>query len=146
MSIERLVELEAEKSQILTEWRKKGKKELLPVFKPLFDKYPELESFSWTQYTPYFNDGDSCDFGVVGIDQINGWEEYDSEEWEEEVHRLEAKNGKYRHIEGPLYPAYQEAQKLVRSLPEDLLESILGDHIRVTVTRKSIETEEYSHD
>ena len=30
----------------------------------LFDKHPLLESFSWTQYTPYFNDGDTCSFGV----------------------------------------------------------------------------------
>lgn len=30
----------------------------------LFEKYPYLERFSWTQYTPYFNDGDECTFGV----------------------------------------------------------------------------------
>lgn len=30
----------------------------------LFNKHPLLQSFSWTQYTPYFNDGDICSFGV----------------------------------------------------------------------------------
>lgn len=30
----------------------------------LFQRIPEIEEFSWTQYTPYFNDGDECIFGV----------------------------------------------------------------------------------
>lgn len=49
--------------------------------KALFGKYPDLISFSWTQYTPYFNDGDECVFSVYadypemeleGIDQDEG--------------------------------------------------------------------------
>lgn len=30
----------------------------------LFEACPEIESVYWTQYTPYFNDGDSCEFSV----------------------------------------------------------------------------------
>lgn len=30
----------------------------------LFDKHPKLEKFSWTQYTPYFCDGDVCEFSA----------------------------------------------------------------------------------
>lgn len=30
----------------------------------LFARIPEIEEFSWTQYTPYFNDGDECVFSV----------------------------------------------------------------------------------
>src|SRR4051794_19743146 len=33
----------------------------------IFDMFPELQSFSWTQYTPYFNDGDECIF------RVNDW-------------------------------------------------------------------------
>lgn len=32
--------------------------------KQLFEDFPDLEWFSWTQYTPYFNDGDECTFRV----------------------------------------------------------------------------------
>lgn len=32
----------------------------------LFAENPELVSFSWTQYTPYFNDGDVCEFSCHG--------------------------------------------------------------------------------
>jgi hypothetical protein len=30
----------------------------------IFEKNPEFNSFSWTQYTPYWNDGDSCEFSA----------------------------------------------------------------------------------
>ena len=42
-------------------------------YKYIFEKYSKLESFGWTQYTPYFNDGDSCVFSAqVGYISING--------------------------------------------------------------------------
>ena len=30
----------------------------------IFANYPCLQSFSWRQYTPYFNDGDTCEFSA----------------------------------------------------------------------------------
>lgn len=30
----------------------------------LFKLIPDLESIKWTQFTPYFNDGEACEFGV----------------------------------------------------------------------------------
>lgn len=32
--------------------------------KQFFDACPEVEAITWTQYTPYFNDGESCEFSV----------------------------------------------------------------------------------
>jgi hypothetical protein len=29
-----------------------------------FNRYPEVALITWTQYTPYFNDGDACEFSV----------------------------------------------------------------------------------
>jgi hypothetical protein len=34
------------------------------MFTELFAQAPKLKSVSWTQYTPYFNDGDSCEFSA----------------------------------------------------------------------------------
>lgn len=43
----------------------------------IFNAYPEVDNFGWIQYTPYFNDGDECTFGVnADIDyglRINGY-------------------------------------------------------------------------
>lgn len=30
----------------------------------VFNKFPTLVSFGWTQYTPYFNDGEPCTFSA----------------------------------------------------------------------------------
>lgn len=37
-------------------------------FKDLFTKHKDLISFRWSQYTPYWNDGDECTFGVYNDD------------------------------------------------------------------------------
>lgn len=37
------------------------------VVKQLFSKHPYLKVIQWSQYTPYFNDGDECVFGVQEI-------------------------------------------------------------------------------
>ena len=33
-------------------------------FRLIFEEYPFLGRVAWAQYTPYFNDGDACVFGV----------------------------------------------------------------------------------
>jgi hypothetical protein len=63
----------------------------------LFADNPQLISYSWTQYTPYFNDGDECIFrcqgdyptvviavddGVLGYNSNSGELELDGEELE----------------------------------------------------------------
>lgn len=49
--------------------------------KEIFDKYPNMESFSWQEYTDYFNDGDTCHFHVHADAEsitINGLRGYKS--------------------------------------------------------------------
>jgi hypothetical protein len=33
-------------------------------FEDLFERHPNIESVKWNQYTPYFNDRDTCKFNV----------------------------------------------------------------------------------
>src|SRR5689334_3768923 len=43
----------------------------------LFELFPAMESFGWTQYTPYFNDGEECVFSAnTEYPTINGEKEY----------------------------------------------------------------------
>lgn len=44
--------------------QKFGKDMFNSATKELFENNPKLTSFTWNQYTPYFNDGDTCTFGV----------------------------------------------------------------------------------
>lgn len=42
----------------------KGKILLGALIKNIFAAHVEIKAVAWDQYTPYFNDGDACEFGV----------------------------------------------------------------------------------
>jgi len=65
-AVQKLNDLQKERLKLEEDARKL----MLEAFKEVFDDYPALESFSWTQYTPHFNDGDPCQFGAY-IDEVN---------------------------------------------------------------------------
>lgn len=46
------------------EMRDKSKGLIEAAVNRFLDSCPEVTGVHWTQYTPYFNDGDSCEFGV----------------------------------------------------------------------------------
>lgn len=102
----------------------------------LFEAHPDLESFGWHQYTPYFNDGDECVFRVCndypdlnGLDE-NGGDEEDYEAYSE----LRKKFGK-------------SVSEFLSQFDDDAFESMFGDHVRVTVFRDGkVEVEDYEHD
>jgi hypothetical protein len=37
------------------------------AFREFFEKYDVVDNVFWTQYTPYFNDGESCEFSVGDV-------------------------------------------------------------------------------
>lgn len=41
-----------------------GKDAIAEAFAPFFAANRDVDGVCWSQYTPYFNDGDSCEFGV----------------------------------------------------------------------------------
>jgi hypothetical protein len=43
---------------------KQGEKLFKDTVKALFKEFPNLESFSWNEYTPHWNDGDACVFSA----------------------------------------------------------------------------------
>jgi hypothetical protein len=137
---------------------------------------PTIIEFGWTQYTPYFNDGEPCVFGAGDIwvrtdaDKARV-EEGDDEE--DEVDYLEALNvtyghpslGKYEYSYTGTYPdrekhvvSYQgpDPERLDRCLAlnqavtggefDNVLLEAFGDHARVTVSKSGIQIEFYEHD
>lgn len=123
------------------------------AFTELFNNHPVIEAIRWTQYTPYFNDGDACYFSVYDLtvkfkdldgpdneDYIDGF--YDS--WS-----LEYYSDKGRFV---LTDKMREGMDSVREIEgalhsmSDALEISFGDHAMITVTRSGIDVEEYDHD
>lgn len=140
--------------------------ELAPLFQALLDD-PAIVEFGWRQYTPYFNDGDTCEFGVQGlwvktVDDAHAEdnEDYYVSDLDIDYHRSLGKTKAVwdeaeRKIldwvyEGPDEDRYNRCQALDRALQSGAFENELlkhfGDHALITVRDNGIEVEFYSHD
>lgn len=110
------------------------------LLKPLFEKYPEVKRVSWTQYAPYFNDGEECIFSVHNDDinlngkDSNGYDNgYDDEDEEEST-------------EIPV-SVYEEFIEILTSVPDEFYEDLFGNHVEVTVKSDgTIDVDSYEHD
>jgi hypothetical protein len=120
-----------------------GKAAVSKAIKAFLAGHPEVESIRWRQYTPYFNDGDACEFSVrgiyvklVGADEDGG----DYEDGYEDEYGLD----KEKHAQ--LRSDMTQLDALFDSA-EDTMKVTFGDHVQVTVGRDGeAEVEEYSHD
>jgi len=108
------------------EMANKGKVFFTEHFSPLFDLHSDVHYFRWTQYTPYFNDGDECVFRSHHRDG----ECYTSNEEELD----------YEH------PAHKEFRKHFPELDDDDMEAIFGDHVEVRIYKDHVEVDKCDHD
>jgi hypothetical protein len=138
----------------------------------LFEAYPLLDSFGFTAYSPYFNDGDACTFNIhCGVDYgmyINGYcnddkpteeeggqgkfESRDADEyiWKRTSH-YDYSNGFNKRVkidgEPEIDSMINSVNEFVNSFPTDVWEELIGNHVMVRITREGIETADYSdHD
>lgn len=143
------------------------KKEALKISENIFDdfrhhifsKYQQLESFGWTQYTPYFNDGEACIF-YANTDYliINGEYAEDSNwfnkenvinwgQWNRDlkIHegRVEEPNTNYNE---ELVNAYNEIVSFLSNFDNDFYLSKFGDHAEVIVTKTGVNISDCDHD
>lgn len=121
----------------------------------LFQKHQKLETFSWTQYTPYFNDGDPCEFNIndephsmiysgVDIGEYNEEGEYvydwRTKDLTELGKTLFTDLGEYRVLQDGVIEFINNLQKM-----EKTVQSILGEGL-VIIDRNGVEVEDYDHD
>jgi len=166
-NIEKMVaEIEAAKAKMIEE----GKKVLTEGFKAYLDKYPQVGSLTWSQYTPYFNDGDSCVFSrndiyALPLAKQEGDEDDDEDDYPEgrhmflldydikeppgEKNRWTWKDRPYKPVPGMTEEEVKQAAAdlaLFEKIPDEVFLDVFDDHVEVTVTRDGIDVEEYSHD
>jgi hypothetical protein len=111
-----------------------------------FLKDNNIESFSWVQYTPYFNDGDECIFGVRADDyyvQVNGIRLDDYGQYNYDTREVE-----YPDLpkEAPDPTVWKAVSTFIYQFDEEDLKHMFGDHVEVTITKDGATTEEYEHD
>lgn len=116
---------------------------------PILSQSKRIESIGWRQYTPYFNDGDECVFGVHNDDlYINGEDE--GTVGTEFIQKRIWDGGKY--IDNPNldkfeYDLLQQIEKVLKEIPNDFYKDLFGDHVKVTVYKDGrIEADQYDHD
>lgn len=122
-----------------------GKVALEEALAEAFKKNPKLHAVRWTQYTPYFNDGEACVFSVNSpYIKFEGLEE-DAGDYEDGFEYCSS----YRNDERP--EGFKEAAAAVteifNAIPDELMLAVFEDHVQVTATREGgFEVEEHSHD
>lgn len=208
------------------EMKEKSKILMKQEFAEFFEKYDGIvHSLFWNQYTPYFNDGESCEFSVHDVwmtlqsdaddedyeddgegstvygnddiadlkKRIAAWESFNADPaaaakayqsdyikrynrdpfaadtyrsyygntqtpeqkmaaWKPDYVSLESLRRQLADAENIVtnYPDlkkdYHAVAAMVSGIDENLMEAMFGDHVKVTVTKDGIETEDYEHD
>jgi hypothetical protein len=157
---EKIESLKAKINEINRQVREESQILLNEGFTEVFAKYPKLISFSWNQYTPYFNDGDECIFRVNVDSLIPEFTDEPAEnhdyEYEKGDSKWDSKSKKYVGLEvsdGKKLnnEAYDELYEIISAIDGDTMKTTYGNHITVTISKNedgSIEasTDDYNHD
>lgn len=148
-------EYKAKQAELDEYVRTHGKSMLLEGFKAIFEATPTLLGIRWVQYTPYFNDGDACIFGVnEGSYKFNdsteigdAAEDEDEDEDEDEEDRSGYRECPWRAPEDSPIAIVNAAFQALSGPLERVFEAAFGDHVEVIITRDlEVEIEEYDHD
>ena len=123
--------------------------------KEFFELNPKVTAIVWTQYTPYFNDGDTCEFNVNDATFTNApdphnvrWGEYDGdEEVAEDGSEIFAWEGWGDCPAGLNEDACNSFSRMICSSEmEDVMKAMFGDHVKVVATREGFDVDDYDHD
>lgn len=138
-----LSEFRKQKQELEKQISTHGKAALAVTFKKFFEKFPEVAAVRWEQYTPYFNDGDECVFGMndfdIKLDMVGSLKEdseYEDDGW---IKSWDAKKGSVAaNAINYLNEAFEDC--------EEIFKSTFGDGYEITATNDGFEVVEYDHD
>lgn len=153
--VERFTTLNAERSSLITEGMEIFEKSLITLLR----RYPIIQEIWWTQYTPHFNDGSPCTFGIgylyVKIGDINYQlsdyddkmtaEEYDNDDLDEETWAKRLTPEELQEQYPQMVKELTDLQEALQIL-KDVVYERFGDHQKVIANRDGITTEDYEHD
>lgn len=103
----------------------------------LFNRFPGLQTIRWTQYTPYFNDGDECTFSSNHCDNSLNTED---------AYRDYGYGDASDFPEGITKEIQDTVDDFLSKFDDEDMRNMFGDHVQVTVTSNGIETDDYEHD
>lgn len=165
------IPVEGEKTRGVTPRRaQRPVEELEPLLMAVLHD-PLITEVGWYQYTPYFNDGEPCEFSVHTIwfrttqDPQKAASDEDEEDEEEELWQLELdyhpvlahREWSHEHrsyVNRPLSPEVRETSLRCQALHdaldggefEDVILETFGDHAMVTAKPTGFTIDFYQHD
>lgn len=157
-------------NKVRAEIAKTGKTAFALVAKKLFEAAPQFTAVKWTQYAPYFNDGDACEFSVhepsFAIDEEtaalvkdpDGF--FDSDEEDEDGNQFRfvdawsiASDYAWEGVEGGVPKVFQELKQHANEFHstlnsiEDICKETFGEHNKVIIyANGNVEITDYDHD
>ena len=170
MSIQsKLDDLIAAQEALAAKFREEAQELFKDVTKEFFETNPSIKAIVWTQYTPYFNDGDECLFSVQAptftnaegedIENVTSYGEYDGDN--DDVWAIDnfswalGKGREYHEKEAALIEAsggvdLKSVEAFSAMLQSGEMESVMlamfDNHSKVVATRDGFDVEEYDHD
>lgn len=158
-SIEKAVtEKKAELDALMAEFRDKMKVEFTNITKAFFEE-TGIAMICWTQYTPFFNDGEECTFSINEItflrnmpaeeDLDEGISAYDLDGYDGYVDMHEPGSWYFKNYTDrtpdPLQPICSRMAALIHS-NEGLMKDLFEDHVSVFITAEKSWTTDYNHE
>lgn len=164
---ENINSLLAEHAEMKLQFQTRAQALFKEVTGEMFEKNPGIQAIVWAQYTPYFNDGETCEFGVhkpvftnsPNGEDVSGWGEYEGEEdglwacedvgyvltsgrdWHANDAELITKSG---GVDVDSCKAF--SQIVTSSEMSDVFLSMFGDHVKVIATRSGFDVDDFEHD
>lgn len=149
---DKIKEIQEAKKAYLKLIKSEGKGLVKQLLDNLFAEVPNLLEVKWNQYTPYFNDGDVCEFRIgdagfkFAVDPSTPApepteeddEEYDDDDDDDFQYSYDMKDKKIKRI-------CDQFSKTLTDL-EEVLEITFGDHVEVFASTNKIHTKEYEHE
>jgi len=130
---EKLVRLTEQYEAMVKTLQEQANATIADMLAQIFDGNSPPYCVSWTQYTPYFNDGDECTFGVNDFDVYLTEDDFDEDD--------------YDSYSNGVYPLLDELSAFTQTeLGEQTFKVAFGDHSKVIVRKDGIEILEYNHD
>lgn len=133
------------------QFMKDGQELIKKAFTEFFNQNTKVQAVAWTQYTPYFNDGEPCVF------RMNGFYAVPTELYDEAIEngcshvdygfcKWSSEKTVGKHFSLLEWTKVKDFLEVLEELPDELFEDMFGDHTEVVATREGFEVKEHDHD
>lgn len=126
-----------------------GKAAMSEALQAFFAAHPQVRSINWRQYTPHFNDGEPCTFGIRGTYVVpvamEGGDEDDCGDYELGYLSYHVGKDDSKWVTAQLAKDGKQVDRMLND-NEEILQEAFGDGVKVIASASGIEVEEYDHD